>query len=175
MLHALSLGLVLGVLWLLLSGYFIPLILALGFASIVLVVFIAHRMDVIDHEGQPVHLSWRIVLYWVWLLKEIVVSAVHVSRVIIQPRMPIRPRMLQVKATQHTELGHVIYANSITLTPGTVTVELDDVNLAVHALTKETAEGLETGDMDRRITAVERESQLDRILAARRAKLEKPE
>lgn len=175
MLHALSLGLVLGALWLLLSGYFVPLILALGLASVVLVVFIAHRMDVIDHEGQPVHLSWRIFPYWLWLLKEIFVSAVHVSGVILQPRMPIRPRMLHLKATQHTELGHVIYANSITLTPGTVTVELDDENLAVHALTEETAEGLESGDMDRRVTAVEWETQLDQLIAARRAELKKDE
>lgn len=167
MLHALGLGLALAALWLLLSGYFIPLILGLGAASIVLVVLIARRMDVVDHEGQPLHLSWRIVFYWFWLLKEIVMSALHVAGVILRRDMPIRPAMLDIKATQKSEIGHVIYANSITLTPGTVTVALEGNNLAVHALTQDTADGLLSGEMDARVTAIEGTSELDRFLASR--------
>lgn len=169
MLHALSLGLVLALLWWLLSGFFVPLLLAFGVASIIIVLLIARRMDVIDHEGQPLHLSWKIAFYWVWLLKEMLLSAIHVSGVILRRRMPIRPAMLHVKPTQHSEMGRVIFANSITLTPGTVTVALEDGELLVHALTRETAEGLMTGDMDRRITAIEGVSALDRVLAARAA------
>jgi multicomponent Na+:H+ antiporter subunit E len=167
-LHALSLGFVLAILWLLLSGYYyVPLLLGLGVASIILVVLIARRMDVVDHECQPLHLSWRIVFYWVWLLKEIVVSAIHVAGVILRGNMPIRPAMLDIKATQKSELGHVIFANSITLTPGTVTVALDGDKLAVHALTEDSASGLLTGEMDARITAIEGTSALDRFVAAR--------
>lgn len=169
MLHALSLGFVLAILWWLLSGYFVPLLLSLGLASVILTVFISRRMDVIDHEGQPLHLSWRIGFYWLWLLKEIFKSAVDVSRVILKAKMPIHPAMLHIKPTQRSEMGTVIFANSITLTPGTITVAMENGELVVHALTKDTADGLLTGDMDRRVTAIEGHSALDRLLAAKAA------
>ena len=156
MLHRLSLGLVLCILWLLLSGYFSSaLLLGLGLASAAAVVFIAHRMDVIDHEGHPVHLGWRATIYLPWLLGEIVKANIDVAWRIIQPSMPILPNMLRVKASQKSELGNVIYANSITLTPGTVTVELEDGLLGVHAITAEAAEEVLSGEMDRRVTAME--------------------
>lgn len=170
MLHALSLGLVLAVLWWLLSGYFVPLLLSLGVISVILAVVISRRMDVIDHEGQPLHLSWKIGFYWLWLLKEIYMSAVAVSKVVIRKKMPIHPAMLHLKPTQRSEMGTVIYANSITLTPGTITVAMENGELVVHALNKEAADGLLTGDMDRRVTAVEGHSALDRLLAAKAAK-----
>lgn len=163
MLHALSLGLVLAIVWLLLSGFFVPLLLSLGLASIILVLLIARRMDVIDHEGQPLHLSWKITFYWVWLLKEILMSAIHVSGVILRRKMPIRPAMLHIKPTQRTEMGDVIFANSITLTPGTVTVALENGEFAVHALTQESADGLLTGEMDARVTAIEGGSPLEKL------------
>lgn len=169
MLHALSLGLVLALLWWLMSGYFIPFVLSLGVASVIATVLISRRMDVIDHEGQPLHLSWKIGFYWAWLLKEIFKSAVDVSKVILKRKMPIHPAMVPIKATQRTEMGHVIYANSITLTPGTITVTLENGDMMIHALTREAAEGLLTGDMDRRVTAIEGVGALDRLLAAKAA------
>ena len=170
MLHALSLGLVLAILWWFLSGYFVPLLLSLGVLSVILSVVISRRMDVIDHEGQPLHLSWKIGFYWLWLLKEIFNSAVQVSRIIVKAKMPIHPAMLHIKPTQRSEMGHVIFANSITLTPGTITVAMENGELLVHALSKEAADGLMTGDMDRRVTAVEGTGALDRLLAAKAAK-----
>jgi multicomponent Na+:H+ antiporter subunit E len=164
LLHAIGLGFVLALLWLLLSGYFVTLLLGLGAASIAAIVFLAHRMDVIDHEAQPLHLSWRIVPYWFWLLKEIVMSATHIAGVIVRGRMPIRPQLLEIEASQRSELGNVIFANSITLTPGTVTVAMEDGRLTVHALTQYSAEGLLTGKMDGRVTAVEGRTPLERFL-----------
>ena len=155
MLHALSLGLVLFCLWLLLSGFFVTLLLSLGVVSVALVVWIAHRMDVIDHEGHPIHLTLRALFYWPWLIREIVKANIDVARVIVRRRMPINPSVIKVKATQETELGQVIYANSITLTPGTVTIDIDKDIMIVHALTRNAAEDLESGDMDRRVTALE--------------------
>jgi multicomponent Na+:H+ antiporter subunit E len=155
LLHTLSLGFALFVLWLALSGLLDPFLLALGVASCVLVAAIAWRMDVVDHEGHPIRLSWRAVFYWPWLLKEILKSNLDVARVILRPRMPIRPHVVGVRATQASELGHVIYANSITLTPGTVTIALEGGALDVHALTQDAADGLMTGEMDRRVTVME--------------------
>ena len=150
-----SLFLFLFALWLLLSGFFEPLLLGLGLVSCALVAWIAHRMDVIDHEGHPIHLTWRAPIYWAWLAWEIVKSSIAISRIIIDPKLPIAPRVIKVKASQADELGHVIYANSITLTPGTVSIDVVDHSIVVHALTEETAADLETGDMDRRVTRME--------------------
>jgi multicomponent Na+:H+ antiporter subunit E len=155
LLHSISLGLVLFGVWLLLSGFFEPLLLGLGLVSCLAVVLIAYRMDVIDHEGQPIHLGWRIFVYWLWLAVEIVKANLDVARRILDPRLPIHPVLIRTKASQTTELGHVIYANSITLTPGTVSVQVIEGEILVHAIAEEPAEGLETGDMDRRVSAVE--------------------
>jgi multicomponent Na+:H+ antiporter subunit E len=155
LLHAISLGLVLFGLWLLLSGYFVTLLLALGVASVAIIVWIAHKMDVIDHEGHPIHLTQRVLLYWPWLIKEIVMANLHVARAIVSRDMPVRLSVLKVRSTQKTELGQVVYANSITLTPGTVTIKVDKDILSIHALTRGTADDLKSGEMDRRVTQLE--------------------
>ena len=154
LLHSISLGLVLFGVWLLLSGLFEPLLLGLGVLSCVIVVLIAHRMDVIDREGLPIHLGWRIVAYWVWLAVEIVKANLDVARRVLDPKLPIHPVLVRVKASQASELGQVIYANSITLTPGTVSMQVEGGEILVHAIARETAEDLERGEMDRRVTAV---------------------
>ncbi len=154
MAHAVSLLASLIGLWLLLSGHYVPLIIGLGVGSCIFVVMIALRMDVADREGHPVHLTWRCLLYWPWLAWEIVKANVAVARIIVDPRLPISPRVFKVKAGQADDLGYVIYANSITLTPGTVSIDVRGATIEVHALTGEFAEGVETGEMDRRVSEV---------------------
>lgn len=154
--HALGLGACLAAFWLLLSGHYGPLLLSFGAASVILTVWIAHRMDVIDHEALPLHLGpLRVLSYWGWLFKEIAKANVDVAKVVLSPRMPISPRLVKVKATQRTDLGRVIFANSITLTPGTVSVDLIDDHILVHALTQDLADGAMNGDMDARCTRLE--------------------
>lgn len=155
MLHAISLGLVLFSTWLLLSGYFEALLLVFGVLSCAIVLIVVHRMDVVDHEGHPVHLGWRILPYWVWLLVEIVKSNVEVARMILAPRMPIGPVMVRVPTSQHGELGQVIFANSITLTPGTVSIRVSGREILVHAITQGMADDLLRGEMDRQVTRME--------------------
>ena len=153
--RSLGLGVVLFALWFLLSGHTEPFLLALGVASCALVVFVTHRMDVIDREGFPIDLGLGAVFYWPWLGWEIVKANIDVAKVVLSPSLPISPTMFRVPTTQKTEVGQVTYANSITLTPGTITVDIVDGMLEVHALTREAADGLETGEMDRRVTAME--------------------
>ena len=154
--HAFSLGIFLAALWMLLSGYFTPLLLFFGLVSVCIVVYLAFRMDVIDHEGHPVHLKIRLTIsYWLWLLKEIVLSNLDVCRRILSPGMPVSPVVIKVKSTQATDLGHVIYANSITLTPGTVSINVNGDTIEVHALTTEGAASLEAGEMNRRVMLME--------------------
>ena len=154
MLHAVSLAFVLALLWLLLSGHFAePLLLGLGAASVVAVVLIARRMDVVDREGHPIHLVWRALFYWPWLIKEIVVANIDVAKAILGSS--IQPSVFDVTASQSSDLGRVIYANSITLTPGTVTIALEKERLTVHGLTRASRDGVESGEMDRRVTKLE--------------------
>lgn len=155
MAHAISLALVAYGLWLLLSGHYVPLLLGLGVLSVLLVVTIALRMDVLDREGHPIHLTPKALVYWSWLVWQIVKSNINVARRILNPRMPISPTVIRLKASQKSELGKVIYANSITLTPGTVSINVKGDQIEVHALTKEAAQELRRGEMDRRVTDFE--------------------
>jgi len=154
--RALGFVLVLYVFWLLLSGMFAPFLLAAGAASAIGVFLLARRMDVIDHEGFPIHLAWPAALsYWPWLAREIVKSAWDVAKRIIDPRLPISPTLAAFAPAQKTDLGLVIHANSITLTPGTIAVEVEPGRILVHALTREGAAGLAGSEMDRRCAALE--------------------
>lgn len=158
MLRALSLGLFLFVTWMLLSGEYSlhhGLLLGLGIASTVLVVLIALRMDVIDHEGHPVQLTLHFLGYWFWLAIEIVKANIDVAKRIWRPDLDISPTLYLLKMSQPGELGQVIYANSITLTPGTVSVDLSNGDILVHAIAREIGDDLATGEMDRRVTRLE--------------------
>lgn len=153
--QAVSLGLVLFLTWVLLSGHYTPFLLTLGVASTALSVFVALRMDVVDKEGHPVHLTRGLVGYWGWLLVEIVKASIDVTKRVWSPALPVSPAVYHLRATQPSELGQVIYANSITLTPGTVTMHLNDGDLLVHAIAEEVGDDLAGGEMDRRVSALE--------------------
>ena len=150
-----SLFVTLVVTWLLWSGHYTGLIITFGVLSCLLVTMIAHKMKIDDQEGHPIHLLTRLLTYIPWLFWAIVKSNVDIAIRILKPGMPISPRIIKVKASQQTDVGRVIYANSITLTPGTVSVDLDGDEILVHALTSESAVELEAGDMDRRVSKVE--------------------
>ena len=159
MLRTLGLWLFCFGLWLLLSGYFdVPLLLVFGALSCALVVFVAWRVEKLDPEERPfrLKLGLQTILYWPWLVWQIVLANLDVAKRILDPQLPISPTMITLKPTQRSEMGQVIYANSITLTPGTITTSLSEGVLEVHALTRAGAESLLEGDMDRRVTALER-------------------
>ena len=153
--HTISLFLTLAVFWLLNSGHYTPLILSLGAVSIAFVVYIAHRMDVVDHESQPLHLTSRVPIYYIWLGKEIILANISVVKHIWLGNESISPTLSVLKASQKTDMGKVIYANSITLTPGTVAIDVVDDQIMVHALLRESRDDLETGEMDRRVRLLE--------------------
>lgn len=147
--RAISIVIFLFVTWLLLSGKGDPLILAFGVFSCIVTVLITWRMGLNDDEGHPIQLWWRVPVFWTWLFWEIVKANIDVAKRLISPRLPISPTLITVKTSQATEFGQVIYANSITLTPGTVALRVDKDTIEVHALTEELAIDLATGTMDR--------------------------
>lgn len=140
------------------DGEHVPLTLVCGVGSSLGVMAIARRMERRDLGGPPRRFWLGQLTYLPWLVKEIVLANVHVARVILSPRpLPIRPRLLRIRASQRTAVARVAYANSITLTPGTVTLGVRGDEMLVHALDEASAAGLLAGEMDRRVRALEGE------------------
>ncbi|MGE0565076.1 MAG: Na+/H+ antiporter subunit E [Pseudolabrys sp.] len=151
-----SLGISLFAFWLALSGHYTPFLITAGIGCAALCVYAAARIDLVDREGHPIHLLPAAALYFPWLIAEIGKSAWSVTRTILSPALSITPTVVTLKATQKTTEGITTYANSITLTPGTITVGVSGNELTVHALVKEGAEDLEAGGMDARVSRFER-------------------
>ena len=141
--------------WWLWSAHTEVLIIIFGVVSIWLTLFLFNRMDAEAPEHAEYTLGLKPVLYLPYIIWEIVKANIDVAKIIINPKLPISPRMFRAKASQKTEIGQVIYANSITLTPGTITLDVREGEFIVHALTKDTAEGVLSGDMDRRVSKME--------------------
>jgi multicomponent Na+:H+ antiporter subunit E len=150
-----SLTLMLFALWLLWSGHYTVMITSFGVASVLLVVALSRRMGIVDDEGHPAHLALAHLTYGPWLLWQIVLANIDVSKRVLTG--DISPRWVRIKAPQKTALGRVIYANSITLTPGTTTVRLHEDQLLVHTIHKEVGEDLASGAMAKRVCALEGE------------------
>jgi multicomponent Na+:H+ antiporter subunit E len=150
-----SLAVFLFAFWLVLSGHYTPVLTGAGLASAVLCAVAGRRMLVVDQEGHPLQLLKGVVTYYPWLLWEVVKSAWAVSLIILNPKLPISPTMTRVLASQRTSAGIATYGNSITLTPGTLTVGVDGAEVTVHALTLDGALDVESGRMDRRIARFE--------------------
>ena len=141
--------------WLALSGHYTLMLMVAGAASTLLCVLTAIRMRAADSEGHPIELFAGAITYFPWLLIEIAKSGWSVTKIILHPRLPISPTMTVVKASQRTSAGVATYANSITLTPGTITVGVSGKDLTVHALVRDGALDLEQGGMDRRVSQFE--------------------
>ena len=145
--------------WLLMSGHYTPLLVGLGVVSCALATVMAHRINANDAEGLPLHLMARLPAYLVWLIKEIVLSNIATGRLILGGGA--RPVLFKTPATQRTAAGVVTYANSITLTPGTVTIEIDanengqSHEFLIHALAPDFQNDVTSGDMDRRCRSLE--------------------
>ena len=151
-----SLIISLSLFWLMNSGMYKPLILGLGVVSVLFVVFIVRRMDVLDFESQPMELLPRLPRYYAWLAKEIVVSNFKVVKYILLGNKSISPTVSRISGGLKTDMGEVILANSITLTPGTVAVELEQGDITVHAINAADLADLKSGDMSGRVAQVER-------------------
>lgn len=152
-----SVGLFLALLsiWLLWSGLYKPLVVGSGVVSAALCVLMVHRMRAMGGARVQVAPVARSLSYFPWLIREIARANASVIRIVLSPKLPIEPSVVTVTASQRTDLGRVIYGNSITLTPGTLTVDVDGDQFTVHALTSAGARQLQAGDMDTRVALLE--------------------
>ena len=154
--HKISLIISLAVLWIMLSGHYTPLLLSLGLLSVLIVAFISSRMNLIIFDQPILQLYFiKFIPYGFWLIIQILKSNIDVCRRILNPKLPINPQLVKVKSTQTSNLAKVIYANSITLTPGTISIDLDGSEIEVHSLSEIGVDGLKTGTMDKKITNAE--------------------
>jgi len=144
--------------WLLLSGHYQPWLVWSGAALSVAVVAFALAKNIVDREGFPVGQAARALVYWPWLLVQIVKSALGVARIILDPKLPISPRLVRVETLQRTPVGLTVYANSITLTPGTISIEVSEARrfIWVHAITREGADGFDDDPMNRMVAWMDR-------------------
>ena len=140
--------------WLLMSGYYTPLILSLGVISCLLCVYLTIKGKFLDNETLPIYFFPRLIQYTIWLIKEILKSNIQTAKVIIMKSE--EPELFSVKATQKTNEGKVTYANSITLTPGTVTTQIKNDIFEVHALTKDFGDDVRSSEMDKMVTWLEK-------------------
>ena len=153
--NGISLSLALFLTWLLLSGHYTVFITSLGVVSVLIVVAVVRRMGFHRAGAAPLELTPRFQFYLPWIVWQIAKANLSVLRCVLSPGPPIQPCVIHTEATQKSELGQVIYANSITLTPGTVSIDLRPGEITVHALTRAAAEEVRTGKMDRRVRAIE--------------------
>ena len=140
-------------LWLLMSGHYNVLIVSLGIISCAFCVYVAKRGKLIDDEGLPIFFMPRILNYLIWLFKEILKSNLSTAKVIINGK--VEPETFTVKTSQVTDVAKVTYANSITLTPGTVTTKIQKGVFEVHALNSDFGNDVRTNEMDKKVTWLE--------------------
>ncbi len=146
----------LGALWLLLSGFFDKgLLLFFGAASVALTAWLARRAGVVDAEGVPGGIMPGIFGYWIWLSTEIGKSNIAVARQALAVQPKLSPKLFAVPIAPRTEAGIATFANSITLTPGTVSVDLEADHILVHALTGDLADEATIAEMGARIRRCE--------------------
>jgi len=140
--------------WVLWSGYLKPLLLGLGALSCLLTVWIVRRMGYFDDETFAFHYDWRLLGFWAWLGGEVVKSSIEVARVVLGRRIVVEPQVVDIDGSALGPVDQVLLGNSITLTPGTLTLDVYEGRLRVHALTREGAAALEDGEMQRRVAAL---------------------
>jgi multicomponent Na+:H+ antiporter subunit E len=152
-------ALVLAGVWIVFSGKFDAFHLALGVVSVGLVLgFNGAIRRLRPSLGGPAareRILWsRALLYVPWLLWQIVVSAAYVTKLTLVGEEKIAPRIVRFRSDQPNEVAQVTLGNSITLTPGTLTLDIHDDEYVIHALDEQSAEGLLTGDMQRRVAGM---------------------
>ena len=147
----------LAILWLLMSGVYKTLILLFGILSVLLVIFFVKRMNEKDGYELDSHIAYgKMIRYIGWLLVEVIKSNVSVSRILLSRQCKIDQNFIEIPISQKSDLAKVIFANSITLTPGTVTVETEDKKFLVHALNVDNTTEKELENMNVKVTDIER-------------------
>ena len=156
--HLLKIFLVVFIFWFILSGLTSITMLILGLISSLLIIFIINKMDIVDHETSLHNFNlFNLVIYFFWLIKEMIMSNILVCLYIVSPEKKINPSIIEVKASQKSIIGKVLYANSITFTPGTLTINIKKDILTIHTLAEPFRITIQTNKMDSKVKSTEGE------------------
>jgi multicomponent Na+:H+ antiporter subunit E len=148
-------ALILFAFWALLSGKFDLFHLTLGAICSTIAGYMFHDLLFVNvRVGDMRLVAFRFIRYVPWLLKQIFLANVHVASLVLNPKMPIEPRIVEFKTKLETDISNVTLANSITLTPGTITVDIRDGVFYVHALSQKVADELNAGEMEDRVAHI---------------------
>jgi len=145
-------------LWLLLSGHYGNLLLSLGALSCIFVAWVSEKLGLFTNNFSTIKFNAKLPIFLPWFFIEIIKSNLDVCWRILHPKLPIDPQFFSVKTSQHTDLGRAVYANCITLTPGTYSLGIDADSIEVHSLTKQLADDLQQGELSKRIETLESNS-----------------
>ena len=140
--------------WVLWSGYLKPLLLGLGALSCLLTIWVVRRMGYFDDDTFAFHYDWRLLGFWAWLGREVVLSSIQVARVVLRRKVDVEPEVVDIDGSGLGPVDLALLGNSITLTPGTLSLDVYEGRLLVHALTADGAAALRQGEMQRRVAAL---------------------
>ena len=154
-LRTLLAAIILFVLWLFLSGHYNSLLLTFGVLSCLFVSWIAYKMELLSSDSSTLKFNLKLPFFMPWFFIEIIKSNLEVCRRILSPKLPIEPTFITVDASQLDDLGKAVFANCVTLTPGTYSVDTHSDNIEIHALTKKFAEDVQNGELSKRIAKLE--------------------
>ena len=144
--------------WILLSGEFTFILITSGVVASLITAYLSHdifvgKADLKTETGRV----FKFIVYIPWLLWEIILANVEIAYLVLNPKPLIDPQLVHFKNDLKTDLGIVTLAHSITLTPGTVTVEANREEFVIHAIWQKSAEGIIGGEMQRKVKKIEGE------------------
>lgn len=155
--HIIGMTAVLAVIWLANSGIYTPMVLGLGLASLVFVLWLTQRLNLVDDESIPLNLSFsrRLPAFYVWLIWQMILSNIDLVKRIWRGNSAISPTVVDIPLIDSSDMSKVIFANSITLTPGTVVINWRADRIRVHAISRDVMDSLLEGEMARRVNRLE--------------------
>ncbi len=146
--------------WVGLSSQHTPFFVGMGAVAAVSVAALTHDlvMDAVAGGRLPWRLlplrSWRFASYLVWLLSRMIVASVQVAYYVLHPRMPLDPGIVRFPTRLRSRLARTMVANTITLIPGTLTVDLVGDEYIVHTFVPSSADDLISGELQRKVGAI---------------------
>ncbi|MEN2986448.1 MAG: Na+/H+ antiporter subunit E [Thermodesulfovibrionaceae bacterium] len=141
-------------LWCIFSGMFDVFHLALGVISCLIITLISGDLIFKSEKFTKSHIrdGIRFIKYLPWLFYQIILANIHVAYLALHPKMPIQPFVLEYKAKLKKDISKVVFAHSITLTPGTITMDITKDNIfVIHCISQKVADDLLTGEMEKKV------------------------
>lgn len=138
--------------WWLMSGHNAALLISLGVTSVVVVLILIYRLNIVDINISTIQLSQKLPRFILWLMKDIVLSNVNVAINVWRKKPQLNPKVFTISVPEKSDLATVIYANAITVTPGTITINIENNTMTVHALMDNATTNIHSGEKAAMVT-----------------------